>query len=379
MLLTSCSNNQVSSEVEITSDNTLASSQILMATDGTYASDLTTYETVEAPYTPHECEFDIDPNRNTISAHYEDGGRTIDYDLKFYDYGVTEAGVYSSSARTNVASRPLDIGDGWFTVVFDDYMYSKTIDVTNEDRINCVVESLSSYGSIHISENENVLTVAESLGEIIDVFPYAQTFEYNMSEYDNRSENDTYVTLYSPNVDYVYQLSSDTNLTRYVLRENLNGLPVGESEGHTISSRIEYGDYRGSISNMYGDVWQNDCSYPEDSLAVDIRYYNFDSYELEGDLTPIVPLTECVSNSLIDLGNWGFEHAYVYGAELIYIPFSKGANSAFEPADEVIFVPVWALYYTGIENNTGDHYLNRGAVYLNAFTGERLPMYEITG
>ena len=82
-----------------------------------------------------------------------------------------------------------------------------------------------------------------------------------------------------------------------------------------------------------------------------------------------MPLEECIENSLpgalAEASMFG-NYCLVYGAELVYIPFSVGCSAVADWDFEVVFVPVWALYTYSYNSNIA----NASCIFLNAFTGE---------
>ena len=359
-----------STSSESVDDYILQSSAIELVTADNYDPH-EDYEIIPYSYDSIDCDFTIDTTNHHIKANYVYGDIIIDYDMPYFDYGVKEAGIYSAKSNGPATKYSLDTGDEWKEVVIDTYHFFR-VAITSRERMDVVLNSLGSFDCITINDDERLEQLIKCIGDYMDVFPYANKFAYDMSEYKNRAADDVYISVFSPFTIYTNKLSEDSNLTKLTIRENLDGLPIGYLVDNSNSTfRRIYGDYYGGIAGKE-DIWLDDFYSVDYETAIDVVYYNFGQFALVEDKASIVPIEDCIQNTIPEIIDSGINHYYVYGAELTYVPFSIGRNGFVDAATNVVFVPVWAVYYV---KDVSYGYIDSSTVFINAYTGKLLDKY----
>lgn len=386
----SCSDEVVnSSESAAISSESIATEASRVTEEAISISDLSP-EVTNAEYIPaidtiptiqvEECEFDISDNH--ITAHYDDGFNTIDYDMDYYDYGVDTVSIFSvEKSNRHVPSYRNDaLQDGWcYTLIDPPYLrYTREEDMVWDSSVyNAIVDSVSSIRVENISNIEEIDSVFSMVSEDINLSPFVQIYDYRGCE--TVSLNNMIGLMHvGANGNFMDSLSSTVgdSLRHYIVREELEGLPVNVVEGaYYCQNKVHYNDYFGSIW-MTSDRFYTDFYNAELGAAVDIVYSNCINYdEVESGLS-VIPLEDCIANSISPIIHNAYSpqgsHAYAYNAELIYIPFEEGLLEPGTDWDyDIYMVPVWAIYIIAGTEEVPD-WDTGSVVYINAITGENV-------
>lgn len=328
-----------------------------------------TFDVLYPEYELIACDFSFDPTDNHITAHYDDtgigDGYIIDYDLYYEDYSVDTVSIYNATKINSMGQMSLGTeGDEWIQII-DSSSAVKNLFSCSQERINISSDIVSSYSIIDSSSSE----IFSYLNEDYELFPYCICYNYPVEEIFELDEQDEPFGIYDyPNN---VSLSNDisVNLDKITIRTGIDGIPIGiPSDNRKITTSRMYGDYYGSVFGVDDDYCSGYISV-DDNLLIDFLYYNYDLELIDGSSAQVVPLEECIDNSLpgaLAEASFTGNYCLVYGAELVYIPFSVGCSDVGDWEYDVIFVPVWALYtysYDSISANTS-------CIYLNAITGE---------
>ncbi len=350
---------QTFSSEETISDNTVETSE--------------PFEVNVPQYDLAECEFKIDSVTKHISAHYDDTeqkgneGYIVDYDLQYVDYGVDTVSVYSAERSSDVAVHYMPIEDTLWMEIIDSMPKACRWCSMEKEKRTMINDALLSYRIDNINDVTELRDLSELLDENYDIFPYVTSYKYPLDRIieENHDPDTSYLYTESKNYDSVIE----GDITRYTLRTELDGLPIGvPEENRLVSTKEKYGDYYGSIWGVDDDYLRN--FYSDDSgCVVDVIFYNYNVTGTLQDNLKVMPLEDCICNSLYgalhEALSSNSHYCCVYGAELIYLPFSENCTEIGDWNYNVIFVPMWAIY-TVVD---GD-YLNSSTIYLNAVTGE---------
>lgn len=322
------------------------------------------------------CDFDVDNDTHKISAHYDDSdlygeyGIAVDYDLFYEDYGVTEVAVYRAERSNSLAMHNIDLEDTNWIRVNDpsEGVTFASIDVNNQERMDISFNAALSFSIEDIDSNEAISDLATRLEEYYLISSNLAYFDYPLGRVNQLDVSQESFRITDANNFYDYGSEVTSDVREYYLRSYIDRLPVGSvSEAVMLQLRVFYGDYFGSFFGI-DDSFTEGFFLEDEGIFVNFISYNYENYEVEGDVCTVVPLEECIDNSLYGVLRRadGASRANVYAAELIYVPLAENSTGFGDFSYDVLFVPVWALYIV-YENSNG---VQGGEVFLNAMTGE---------
>lgn len=328
-----------------------------------------THEIFYPVYDSAPCDFSCDTSEKHITAHYDDtgigDGYIIDYDLYYYDYDVDTVSIYNATKANIMGQMSLGPDEAYWLHIVDPVPAVKNLNGCSNERIELSNDIINSFSVMDYSDS----SVFRHLSEDYDLFPYGVHYFYPVLDIFALDEPDE---PFSVNGYIYFDPINDeitTDLDKVTLRVELDGIPVGiPSDNHKITTNRMYGDLYGSVFGVEDDCKSGYISL-ENHLLVDFLYYNYDLEIIDGSTAEVMPLEECIENSLpgalAEASMFG-NYCLVYGAELVYIPFSVGCSAVADWDFEVVFVPVWALYTYSYNSNIA----NASCIFLNAFTGE---------
>ncbi len=373
VLFTACSSSATSTDTTTHTErilesgtpiSTFSSSEIVEETEETFPIR-------ETEYVTSECDFTIDPESHHITATYDDGNYIIDYDLYYYDYGVTTVNIYSCEENSQIGQRHIDTSDRWTLIGSNlrNIINGPIMSQNYEDIINNTVNSADVVPSDEIPEISELIPL---IGEKYNLDTNVSRIVFNFSDFINSGINfdDMGINILTDN-QLATNLTDTINgdITLYTLRETIDGLPVG-IPGYSFAgySRIRYGEFEGSTV-WSEDVYWGDFYDQDNEIIVDIRNYNLIINEAVSSNLPVMPLEECIQNSINgaihDAFFLGSNHAQVFAAELVYFPFEEGCSGALDFSYNTYMCPFWVLHVV----SSGDD-VRTEAILLNAVTGE---------
>lgn len=321
------------------------------------------FEVSEPTYQVKECELDIDSNNHTIVGQYVDGDDyIISFDLTYYDYGVNEVGIYNAVPTNRLGMSPINILESDWNENSDEFIGAIQTFSTDEHRKELSVQCALTYENGAVDTNSDLLDIIAIINEYnrYTVFPYYCSYQYPIAEMNDSVSNE----------QHIYKQHSTSEQVNFVtLRTELDGLPIGLplDNRHPVT-RCRYGDYYGSFCGV-DDSYTRGFYKSDIFTQVDFLYYNYDAELIEYSKASVKPIEECILNAVPGILNgYGSNNCDVYSAELVYIPFSVGADSLGYGNYDIVYLPVWAIYM--ISSSPSQTPTAAVAVYLNAITGE---------
>jgi len=377
-ILTSCFSTD-STTTDYITERSLGSGIPINAPDATMGFTETTIDSLQSTDYEGSTDDDSDLSADNCSL-YEDPDLSIDYsngiitgeclynnvlltfNCSYSDYDISQVYVYSSE-KTDNPSSIMALPDGCDYCNNDIFIYSYSTDDFDREIASAIA------GSFGFSD-ESDPGIEEMIADFTNEYGFTTSSAvYNIDESDQFTDVMNQIT--SDNVEMLDVYS------KVVLREDLSGLPIGvPTEVNNIYPHIEYEGNDGCLFLGINDLYEEDIFYPEQRKDVDVVIYGFENYQIVSGPYDVVPLEDCITNAVPGLSGVSMipcaSTGLVYGAELVYVPFSVGMSGLEDMWGdyEVEFIPVWAIYVvsgTG-ENDTGS--IRAGVVYLNAITGE---------
>ena len=380
ILMSGCADTTATTESETTHTERVLDSGIPITTIDVSASETEEY-IEETHYAISECEFDIDTDNHHISGCYDDGNYVVEYNLDYYDYGVDTVNNYSSSASSEIGQKHVSAGESWILVNTTLSSLLTLNDDTMGHNRTMVHNTLDSWTVTSIDENEQVAELAALLGEHYNLHSCVSRIEYDLSGIldSDCSLSDYGIRLSKDDMNFTSMTDTVTsNITKYTLRETLDGLPIGvQSDNDNDRNLPQYEDYihYASYGDMVGhmpvhrDEYRPDFYSQENQIIVDMLNCKLTDFEVLQEGMPVMPLEQCISNSIsgaiYEASRTGTNSAYVYGAELVYLPFISGEESIVYYGDSYLLFPYWAIYVTA---EGRDRYTTE--ILINAVTGE---------
>ncbi len=372
--IASCSVNTSESSQSIATQNVVSIDELPPeVTESEYVDPIS----LLTPYPVADCEFVVSGNH--IEASYSDDLYSIDYDLNYYDYGVSQVSIFSANASRHLPRYTNSVlPEGWRFAQFTDSLLvsSWDSDEVNPDMASYASDIVNTISVENIEDIDSIVPVCNLVGNDIVFFQFALRYDYSPDSDINLTDLIRVTSLNGSNalVDPVNNETSGS-VTRYVIREKLAGLPISIQNTNSYLGtqyEVHFDDLHGSIpGNEYLDAFESDFFSFDDSTFVDVVYTNYEDITCDGEWLPVCPVEQCLNESISPvihkMFNRGCSHARVYHAELLYIPFFKGS---FDPPfinPLVKLVPVWTFYYFADEDG---HIRNTGVVYVNAISGE---------
>lgn len=321
-------------------------------------------------YLAADCEFTIDGNH--VEARYDDGLYAIDYDFYYHDYDVSQVSIFSVDNSTAFQEyRNSELPDGWQLATSKDslFIYDSDTDVCFPGESSCASAIVDSVVLENIDINESIFPIFNVINNYIDCFPYVIGYEFTASETISLSN---LISIYSRIGNDLLADSESCSVTKYIMREQLEGLPVSISDTNLyLQNKVHFNELYGSIPSGT-DRFTDDFYNSDESVVIDVVYTNFENIVSDGDRYSVYPLEQCVEETILPVIReitypYPADSAHVYFAELIYLPFGDGYIDITDFDYDIKLVPVWAFYYYSEHD---DQIMKSGAVYVNAITGE---------
>ncbi len=323
----------------------------------------------ESSYPVVDFELDVNTDDMTISGIYNDGNCTIDYHVVYNDNEVPQVSYYGCNSK--VSNVPVVDSEDIMECLFNTDVYSSySCDVESPEFWRYVSEVNEGTDVVDISIIPSVSIIEKAFNGFIDLHQNALCVRF-----DRTGEIfEQHIDIYDIECEHNYAGDLINGFDYYLLREELNGLPIGISEylHPVISTTVNVGEYYG---RFWGISDQSLTSYlsTEHSVIIDVLLYNYCEYAVENGPFEVIPLEGCVKNSIPAImrvmAQDNTDRASVYYAELIYYPFSADCYSmdySFEPK----LVPVWAVYF--YDGDESSEHVSSGVIFLDAVDGRCL-------
>lgn len=293
---------------------------------------------------------------------YKLNSYVVDFDLTYYDYGVKEVSIYKGVPTKKIGMQPVDTLDTEWGENKDDALGAIKTFSNDEHRKELSVQCALTYNNGLVDSSEDLIDITSIITEYgsYKIFPHYSSYQYPVAEMNASVESD----------DYIYKMHKDTEQVNFVtIRTELDGLPIGVPfDNYNMEFELRFGDYYGSFFGI-DDNYTRGFYKKETCTQIDFIYYNYNAELVDSSTATVMPLEECIMNSLPGIiNNYGAGDCHVYAAELVYAPFSVGCNDITCWDFDAYYIPVWAVYM--ISSETPYNQTRANAIYLNAITGE---------